>query len=86
MVEVEPDLPEPAREPAALLLRAADGALVERHLGGAAGGVEVHDGQQAVLRRQQIRDAVEHGVEVRDLRGGLTFALGREMEKEKENY
>lgn len=67
MVKIEPDLPEPAREPAALFLGPADRALVQRLLRRTPGSVEVYDGEQPILRREEVRDAVEDWVKVRDL-------------------
>lgn len=48
MIKVEPDLPEPPREPSAFFADPTDGFFVERRL--FACGIEVDNAEETVLR------------------------------------
>jgi hypothetical protein len=65
VVEIEPDLPEPSTQPAALLLGATDSFLVKRGL--LARGVEVNYPEEPVFRGKNIIYAIKECIEIWNL-------------------
>ena len=65
MIEVEPDPPEPPREPSAFFADPTDGFFMDQRL--FACGIEVDNPEETVLRSENVLYSVKNSVITRNL-------------------